>query len=138
MLHKLSERVADCHRCARQAREGAEHAPEAEKPDHLALERAWLMLAESYELLGRIGDFGGATHEQIGAELRRHSTAVTARAPCPLCGKDMRKTVCETDQPRASSNAGGGRYYFKCDSCEVAALLSERQTGDRINPFRRC
>jgi hypothetical protein len=129
VLHKLSERVADCHRCARQAREGAAHAPEAEKLDHLALERAWLMLAESYELLARIGD---ASNEPIGADLPRQSTAVTARAPCPLCGKDMRKTL----QPR--SNASAVRYYFKCDTCAVAALPAGPTTGDRINPFRRC
>jgi hypothetical protein len=134
VLHKLSERVADCHCCARQARDGAEHAPEVEKLDHLALERAWLMLAESYQLLARIGDIGGAANEPIAAVLSRQSAAVTARVPCPVCGKDMRKT----DQPRSGSNTRAGRYYFKCETCEVAALWSERSTGDGISPFRRC
>jgi hypothetical protein len=134
VLHKLSERVADCHRCARQARDGAEHAPEAEKPDHLAIERAWLMLADSYQLLARIGDIGGATNEPIAAVLSRQSAAVTARVPCPVCGKDMRKT----DPPRSGAKTRAGRYYFKCATCGVPALRSERSTGDGINPCRRC
>jgi hypothetical protein len=134
VLHRLSERVADCHRCARQAREGAEHAPAAERLDHLALERAWLMLAESYELLARIGDINGVTNEPIAAVRPCQSAAVAARVPCPVCGNAMRKI----DRPRSNSNTRTGRYYFQCETCEVAALRSERPAGDGINPFRRC
>ena len=67
MLQRLSQEVAECHRHAREARETAERAAEADKLDYLAIERRWLMLAESYELVQRITDFNAAAKQRMAA-----------------------------------------------------------------------
>ena len=51
MLQKLSEEVAKCQRQARKRGNALSGRPEADKQGYFALERRWLMLAESYELV---------------------------------------------------------------------------------------
>ena len=67
MLQRLSREVVECQRQAREARECAERAPEADKQDYLALERRWLMLAESYELVERIAAFTSEASKRVAA-----------------------------------------------------------------------
>jgi hypothetical protein len=58
MLETLSQDVRDCYRhaedCAEKARDAA--TPQL-RSDFLRLEKAWLMLARSYEFTGRLSAF---------------------------------------------------------------------------------
>ncbi len=120
MLQRLSQEVAECHRHAREARETAERAAEADKLDYLAIERRWLMLAESYELVQRITDFNAAAKQRMAAVFEQ-STSVR----CPSCGEKMRRAGASGPQ----SGSGAGRHYFKCQTCDVTAL----RTGPTID-----
>ena len=82
MLQKLSREVVECQRQAREARECAERVPEADKQDYLALERRWLMLAESYELVERIAAFTSEASKRVAAFLLKNSAPAAARVPC--------------------------------------------------------
>jgi hypothetical protein len=86
VLQILSEKVALCHRHACEARARAQRATDqAEKRDYLALERRWLLLAESYQFTERVGDFN--------EEVKRRPIASTPPMPrvmCPECGRRMR------------------------------------------------
>jgi hypothetical protein len=92
MLQKLSDQAAECYRLARNAKEKADRtADEAIRRDYLALERRWVKLAQSYELLERVSTFN--------SEVKRRITVFQPRTPphpelpsavCPACGKIMR------------------------------------------------
>ena len=92
MLHKLSDKAAECYRLAREAREKADRASdETLKRDYLALERRWIKLAQSHELVQRVSTFN--------IEIRRRLALFKPRTPphpalpsavCPTCGKVMR------------------------------------------------
>jgi len=58
MLQTLSEDARDCYRRAEDCAEKAKGAATPElRSDFLRLERAWLMLAHSYEFTSRISAF---------------------------------------------------------------------------------
>ena len=58
MLQVLSDDVRECYRHAEDCAEKARGAATSElRGDFLRLERAWLMLARSYEFTGRLSDF---------------------------------------------------------------------------------
>ncbi len=122
MLQRLSERVADCYRHARDARESAERAPEAEKLDYFAIEQRWLMLAESYELVERIGAFTSESTKRAAAFLPEDPPATTSRVTCPSCGNAMRPT----NTGQAPSEPGANRFYFACRACDVTVLRAGR------------
>ena len=66
MLNNLSEQIRGCHRhaedCARKA--AAETDPKLRR-DYLAMEQRWLVLAQSYELNGRLTDFSAEAKRRI-------------------------------------------------------------------------
>jgi len=123
VLRKPSDKVADCHHRAQEAREQAERAPEAEKLSYLALERRWLMLAESYELLEHLGDFSRAADQRATAGIAACSDP--AAPPCPICGNDMR----QTNSSQASSKPAANRLYFACEACDLTALHAGRTSA---------
>ena len=126
MLQKLSQQVTDCHRHAREAGEQAEHAVnEAERLDYLAMERRWLLLAESYELVQRLSNFSSEAKKHAAAFFSSQSNPAAARVCCPACGKQMPWTG--TRQPRLHS--GAGRSYFECETCDVTALRAGPTAG---------
>lgn len=120
MLRKLSDKVADCYGFARDAREKAECAPDADKLELLAVERRWLMLAESYELVERLSDFKRGADRRVAALFAPQGEP--ASAPCPSCGKDMQRM--QINPP--GTNACGARTPFACQACGLAALHAGR------------
>jgi hypothetical protein len=56
-LLKLTHEISECHRQATEAHEHAEAAAEPMKRAYLDLERRWLALAHSYEVVERLSDF---------------------------------------------------------------------------------
>lgn len=122
MLRKPSDKVTDCHDRAQEAREQAERAPEAGKLSYLALERRWLMLAESYELLEYLGDFSRAADQRATAGIAAYSDPA---AQCPICGNDMR----QTNSSQASSKPAANRLYFACEACDLTALHAGRTSA---------
>jgi hypothetical protein len=90
MLKVLSEKVAHCHRQAREAREKAERATDfAAKRDYLNLERRWLLLAQSYEWTERVALFNAEMKNRIAAFGLSRPAAIP-RVMCPECGRRMR------------------------------------------------
>jgi hypothetical protein len=66
MLNNLSEQIRNCHQHAEDcARKAAEQTDPQLKQDFLDLEKRWLLLARSFELNERLGDFS--------AEMNRRS-----------------------------------------------------------------
>jgi hypothetical protein len=58
MLNNLSEQIRECHRKAEDcARKAAAETDSKLKRDYLLMEQRWLVLAQSYELSGRLTDF---------------------------------------------------------------------------------
>lgn len=100
----------------------AESAPEAQKPDYFAMERRWLMLAESYDLVRRITVFTSEGSKRAAALLLEESAPVAARVPCPSCGNDMRPT----NTGQALFEPGAHRFYFACEACDVTVLHAGR------------
>ena len=63
MLQSLSEDVRDCYRRADDCAEKAKVAATPQlRSDFLRLEKAWLMLARSYEFTSRISAFNTEPH----------------------------------------------------------------------------
>jgi hypothetical protein len=125
MLQKLAEKIAQCHRRAREAKEKAERATDfAAKRDYLNLERRWLLLAESYELTQRVSDFNAEVKKRI-AVLRPPDPPDPAlpRVLCPSCGKRMRLISIEPvfGARRAERNV------FECVCGFVLAQTQDRQ-----------
>jgi hypothetical protein len=125
MLQKLSQEVVKCQRQAREARECAERASEADKQGYFALERRWLMLAESYELVERIAAFTSEASKHFAAILLKEPAPAAARVPCPSCGNDMS----QTNIGQALSEPGANRFYFACETCEGTVLRTDRAVG---------
>lgn len=124
MLQKLSEDVAECLRCAREAGECAASASDAKvRSNYLELERRWLSLAKSYELTRQLGDFS--------AEVRRRVVALRPSTPpkhalplvnCPLCGRKMHLARVEL------SIDGRQKTTFDC-ACGANLLQTTGQTA---------
>src|SRR5262245_39212296 len=54
VLRKLSTEIRECYRLAQQARDWAEQATDPRiRQDYLSVERSWLLLALSYQILGK-------------------------------------------------------------------------------------
>jgi hypothetical protein len=126
MLEKLSEKVAQCHRRAREAREKAERATDlGAKRDYFNLERRWLLLADSYQLASRISDFQGEVKKRI-AVLRPPDPPDPAlpRVMCPRCGKRMRLTQVEP---------AFGRHRAERSTFECGCGYALAQTIDRAD-----
>jgi len=101
MLQKLAEKVAECQRRAREARETAERASDSvTKTDYENLERRWLLLAESYELSDRVSHFNDEVRRRI-AVFRPPDPRDPAvpSVMCPNCGKRMRLAQIEPRSP---------------------------------------
>lgn len=126
MLRKLPEEVAECYRRAREAREAADCAVnEVEELDYLALERRWMMLAQSYELVERLSDFSNEAKKRATALFPRRSDPAEMPVWCPACGRQMRRA--NALKPQSGSSAD--RAYFECKFCDVTALPPGRTTA---------
>jgi len=123
VLQKLLDQVAYCYERAGESRATAANCSnERDRRDHLALERRWLVLARSYELSERIGDFSD--------DLRRRLCVLIPPEPphpaiplirCSECGKRMRLTQIEPHMPVGRS---AYTWTFACEcgvSCERVA-----------------
>lgn len=124
MLLKLAEKVADCHRRARDARQRADAATDPVlKQDYLNLERRWMMLAESYQFTERVSDFQHEVRKRI-AVFRPPTPPDPAlpRVMCPGCGKRMKLTQIEPamEPNRADTNT------FRCSCGETLQLTLKR------------
>jgi hypothetical protein len=96
----------------RQAKDKAEHASdEAIRCDYLALERRWLKLAQSYELLQRVAVFNDEVTRRIAVFLppKPPHPALPLRS-CAACGKTMRLT-----QIAPSAEGPGQDMTLRCD-----------------------
>ncbi len=125
MLQKLSEVVADCYRGAREARERAEGAADqAEELDYLAMERRWLLLAQSYELVERLSDFRSDAYRRVAALFSQQSDPTVP--PCPSCGKAMQRM--RINPPGAPARFA--QIRFECETCDVTALPAGPKAGD--------
>jgi hypothetical protein len=121
----LSEKVADCHRRARDARESAERADdEGEELEYLAIERRWLLLAQSFELVERLSDFSTEAQKPTAADSLLEPPSVSPQ--CPACGKEMQRVRINL----AATPAGSVRTRFACTACEVTALHAAPTTRD--------
>jgi len=119
MLQRLAERVAECQRRAREARESAERAHDsASKTDYENLERRWLLLAESYQLSDRVSHFNDEVRKRIAVlrPLDPPDPAVPS-VMCPNCGKRMRLVQIEPRSPPHGSETA----TFQCTCGEKLA-----------------
>jgi PAS domain S-box-containing protein len=96
LLKNLSERIRLCHDRAAEAYEHAQELSDPEaKADFLAMERRWLLLAQSYEFGETLGDFLRAPRSPGGTfELASRNDAATVLANTPFlltrCSSDLR------------------------------------------------
>lgn len=126
MLRKLPEEVAECYRRAREAREAADCAAnEAEELDYLTMERRWMMLAQSYELVERLSDFSNEAKKRAAALSPRRSDPAEMPVTCPACGRQMQRAKTMRPQPGSSAD----RSYFECETCDVTALPPGRASA---------
>jgi hypothetical protein len=127
VLRKLPEEVAECYRRAREAREQADCAADsAEELDYLAMERRWMMLAQSYELVERLADFSNEAKNRAAPLFSRQSDPAEILVSCPACGRQMRRT--SALKPQAGPSADLTR--FECETCDVTTLRTGRTTAD--------
>ena len=128
MLQKLSEKVAHCHRCAREAKEKAERATDrAVQRDYFNLERRWLMLAESYTLTERISIFHGDMKQRIAIFTPPTPPhPVLPRVMCPSCGRRMRLTQIEPTWDSGHAE----RTSFECVCGHTLAETADQPDAD--------
>jgi hypothetical protein len=120
VLQKLSDQIAYYYERAGESRAmAADCSNQRDRKEHLERERRWLVLAASYELSERIGDFSD--------ELRRQLHVLIPPSPphpaislirCSECGKRMRLAQLE---PCLPVDRSADTWTFACEcgfSCE--------------------
>jgi len=124
MLQKLAEKVADCHRRARDARERADGATDAVvRQDYLDLEHRWMKLAESYQFTQRVADFQGEVLKRIAVFTPpTPPDPALPRVTCPRCGKRMKLIQIEPDLEPSCAD----RNTFACVCGETFQLTINR------------
>jgi len=135
MLQKLAEKVGECHRRAREAREAAERSCDSiSRTDYENLERRWLLLAESYELSDRVSHFNDEVRKRI-AVFRPPAPPDPAvpRTMCPNCGKRMRLVQIEPRSPPQ----GRETATFECTCGEKLAQPWAAVEGELVNEIEQ-
>jgi hypothetical protein len=120
VLQRLSEQIAYCYERAGESRAiAASCSNERDRQEHLEMERRWLVLAGSYELSERIGDFGDERRRRLRVLIPPkppHPAIPLIR--CSECEKRMRLTQVE---PCLPVDRSADTWTFACEcgfSCE--------------------
>jgi hypothetical protein len=120
MLQKLSDQIAYCYERAGESRtKAADCSSECDREEHLEIERRWLLLAGSYELSERIGDFSDELTRRLRVLIPPkppHPAIPLVR--CPECHKRMRLAQIE---PCLPADRFADTWTFACEcsfSCE--------------------
>jgi hypothetical protein len=121
MLEQISEEIAECYRRAEKAAEQARQAAdETLRQTYLDLERRWILLAHSYELQHRIGDFTAELKRQVAVLKPPHPSML--RVTCPRCGKPMRlERIDPAPEPRRADEMN-----FRCVCSYTLQLTVDR------------
>jgi hypothetical protein len=118
------QKVADCRRLAREARERADRAGDfAVKRDYLNLERRWLLLAQSYEWSNRFAASPPGQDTRIAVFMPPDPPDPSLpRVMCSECGKRMRLASIE---PMVAGRAE--THTFECDCGNTFAQTALRR-----------